>query len=95
MPNNVYMYFHLTGSPSEPMSVQLQTLQMHNKIIYMILCQSKGLWLKKRESTESQFCFCDVAFMGLANRCDDSSKASLGSNAVFTCDVCFGALLIV
>ena len=47
MPNNEYMYFHLTRSPSEPMSVQLLTLQMHNKIIYMILCQSKGLWLKK------------------------------------------------
>ena len=41
------MYFHLTGSPSEHMSVQLQTLQMHNKIINMILCQSKGLWLKQ------------------------------------------------
>ena len=73
MPNNVYMYFHLTGSPSEPMSVQLQTLQMHNKIIYMILCQSKGLWLQKRESTEVQFCFCDAAFMGLGNRCNDRS----------------------
>ena len=23
MPSNVYMYFHLTGSPSEPMNVQL------------------------------------------------------------------------
>ena len=73
MPNNVYMYFHLTGSPSDPMSVQLQTLQMHNKIIYMILCKSKGFWLKKPESTEVQFCFCDAAFMGLGNRCNDGS----------------------
>ena len=47
MPNNVYIYFHITGSPSEPINVQLQTLQMNNKIIYMISCQSKGLWLKK------------------------------------------------
>ena len=46
MPNNVYMYFHLIGSPSESMKVQLQTLQMHNKIIYMISCKSEGFWLK-------------------------------------------------
>ena len=60
MPNNICMYFHLTGSPSEPMNVHLQTLQMHYKIIYMISCQSKGLWLKKRVSTAVHFCFCDV-----------------------------------
>ena len=95
MPHNVYMYFHLTGSPSEPMNVQLQTLQMHNKLIYMISCHSKGLWFKKRVSTAVQFCFCDAAFIELGNRCNDTSKTSLGSNAVFTCDVCFLALLFV
>ena len=65
MPNNVYMYFHLTASPSEPMSVQLQTLQMHSKMIYMILCKVKVFGFKKRESTEVQFCFCVAAFMRL------------------------------
>ena len=46
MPNNVYIYFHLTGSLSEPMSVQLQTLQMHNantsptlRKYYFCICQ--------------------------------------------------------
>ena len=71
MPNNVYNYFHLNGSPSEHMDVQLQTLQMYNKIIYMISCQSKGLWLKK-VSTAVQFRFCDAAFIKLGNRCNDS-----------------------
>ena len=77
------MYFHLTGSPSEPLLVQLQTLLMHSKIIYMISCQSKGLWLKKRVSTAVQFCFCDAAFVDLGNRCNDTSKTSLGSNVTF------------
>ena len=55
MPSNLYIYFHLTGSPSEPMSVQLQTLQMHTKIFYRILCQSKGLWLKYGNRLRSSF----------------------------------------
>ena len=38
MLNNVNGYFHLTGSPSEPMNVQLQTLQMQNKIRIIDTC---------------------------------------------------------
>ena len=30
-------------------------MQMHNKMIYMILCQSKGLWLKNGNRLRSSF----------------------------------------
>ena len=37
------------------MNVQLQTLQMHNMLIYTISCQSKGLWLKNKYRLRSNF----------------------------------------
>ena len=39
--------------------------------------------VKKRVSTAVQFCFCDAAFVDLGNRCNDTSKTSLGSNVTF------------
>ena len=72
-------------SPFEPMNVQLQTLQMHNKIIYMISCQSKGLWLKTGFDC-GPVLFVRCCFYRVRKPLCTMIR---GSNVVLTCEVRF------